>query len=194
MATGAVLWFTGDLLCQSLVQSKEETENGVDWKRCARMTAYGAFISAPVSVFWYGALDRLSQRVFSSAVPTTVPSLLQRRLPWGKVLTAATLRTWKIISFKLAMDTILFDPLYLSLFFMSNGLLQNQSLSQLGIKLRDDLLETWLVDVAIWTPIQTMNFRYIKVLWQPLVVQSCNIVWNAYLSFVQHDKHPVAIS
>jgi len=175
------------------MQTKEDPGKELDWKRCARMTACGAFVTAPISVFWYEALDRLSQRVFLSSISPILPMLLRRKLPQFVILTAATLRTWKIISFKLALD-FLFDPVFISLFFISNGILQNQSLSQLGVKLREDLLETWLMSAAVGIPIQTLNFRYIKVLWQPLVVQSCNIVWNAYLSFVQHDKHSTVIS
>ena len=86
------------------------------------------------------------------------------------------------------MDTFVFDPLYLTMFFATTSVMENRPVGEIGKKLREDLLATWIVDIAVWTPIQTMNFRWVPVLYQALVVQSCNIGWNAYLSFVQHHK------
>ena len=87
------------------------------------------------------------------------------------------------------MDTIVFDPLYLALFFTTTTAMEGLGRVEIWAKLKDDFLSTWLIDVAVWTPIQTANFRFVPVLYQSLVVQSCNIGWNAYLSYVQHhDK------
>lgn len=235
IVTGGVLWFSGDLLCQSLVQLgdggerragrdhqsltadnkhvtlptaigrtlRERWENmRIDWERTLRMSLYGVCCSAPVYAFWYGGLERYSQRLFAQQAPGSSlapPTWLRRLSRWSMAAPlmsllagaegAARLRTWKIIGFKLAMDTFLFDPLYLALFFSATGLMEGRRVREIGAKLREDLATTWLVDMAVWTPIQTINFRYVPVLYQALVVQSCNIGWNAYLSFVQHRHH-----
>jgi len=35
-----------------------------------------------------------------------------------------------------------------------------------------------------------VNFRFVPLVYQPLVVSGCCVLWNAYLSFVQHkDLH-----
>jgi protein Mpv17 len=219
IATGGVLWFTGDLLCQSLVQVHDgidptnrldEEEGGrgafsssnrirIDWERTFRMTLYGVGFSAPAYAFWYSFLERHSQRVFAAQAPGTslsVPSWLRRlgqhplMSPLQRFLvagdSAARLRTWKIIGFKLAMDTFVFDPLYLALFFTATSSMEGRTLNEAMNKLKQSFLTTWLIDVFVWTPIQTANFRFVPVIYQALVVQSCNIGWNAYLSFVQH--------
>lgn len=197
IVSGGVLWFTGDILSQLIndyrgdqklqfdgaatrikTKSLGETEmcssaRNIDWKRAATMTVYGMTVSAPLYTFWYSALDRWTHVVFKS-------SSLQRsavRSPW---------RTWKIIGFKLAADTFVFDPVYLGIFFTATNLMEGKSLSHTLSKLRRDFLWTYCVDVAVWFPIQTFNFRFASVLYQPLVVQTCNIGWNAYLSYVQH--------
>lgn len=167
-----------------------------------RMSLYGVCCSAPVYAFWYGGLERYSQRLFAQQAPGSSlapPTWLRRLSRWSMAAPlmsllagaegAARLRTWKIIGFKLAMDTFLFDPLYLALFFSATGLMEGRRMGEIGQKLREDLATTWLVDMVVWTPIQTINFRYVPVLYQALVVQSCNIGWNAYLSFVQHRHH-----
>lgn len=98
-------------------------------------------------------------------------------------------RLWKIIATKLAADCLLFDPFYLTLFFTSTSLMEGLNFSQIAQKLYTDLPHTYAVDVAVWAPIQTVNFRFVPVAYQALAVQTCNIGWNAYLSYVQHGAH-----
>jgi hypothetical protein len=246
IVTGGALWFTGDILCQSLVQTvqfvKDEQSDVIsldttrilsggdgnaaeltkkrkgielDWQRLGRMTCYGLFVSAPVYAFWYSYLDRWSHRFFAQRalkplstdaviLPGPLRHFFQRfpsiseplRLPLMRVLErmpeAATRRVWEIIGFKLAADCFLFDPAYLALFFTTTNAMEGRGPAEIATKLRTDLLPTYLVDIAVWFPIQTINFRWIPVVYQALFVQSCNIGWNAYLSFVQHrsaDEH-----
>lgn len=223
IVTGGALWFTGDLLAQSLVHVAEtyggNDEEGkrkkppleVDWKRVGTMTCYGLFISAPVYAFWYSYLDRWSHRFFSSRklpaasdaiiIPGKIRHFLQRFPRIGTALIPPlmaivhripeppTRRVWEIIGFKLAADCLLFDPAYLALFFTATNAFEGQSPAQIVKKLRQDLLPTYLVDIAVWLPIQTINFRWIPVVYQALFVQSCNVGWNAYLSFVQHKNN-----
>lgn len=172
-----------------MLVAPSEQRTSIDWKRTGKMTAYGILFSAPAFAFWYSFLDRWSHLVFAVAAPgqtagaRRLPLWLQRRVV---AIAPTTLRTWKIIGFKLFADTILFDPLYLTLFFTATSLMEGRTLEEILRKLKEDLVKTYCVDVAVWTPIQTMNFRWVPVIYQPLVVQSCNIGWNAYLSHVQH--------
>jgi hypothetical protein len=219
IVTGGILWFSGDILCQTLVHLSappniidrvnplksegsssllSQLENlQIDWDRVGRMTVYGLFISAPVYGFWYTFLDKWSHRIFGAkhlpnVVASTVAASISNASGPAPIksrfrMSPAVLRTWKIIGFKLFADCALFDPLYLSLFFTSTGLMEGKTLVEIREKLKNDLGKTYLIDVAVWFPIQTVNFRWVPVPYQPIVVQSCNIGWNAYLSFVQHD-------
>lgn len=240
IVTGGALWFTGDIICQSLVQTAEiinerrniienssssrltsnskeakRRSNGLelDWMRVGRMTCYGLFVSAPVYAFWYSYLDRWSHRFFARRalsptstdaviLPASIRHFLQKSparlgeslrtpLMWlaSRMPEAATRRVWEIIGFKLAADCFLFDPAYLALFFTATNAMEGRSVPEISSKLRTDLLPTYLVDIAVWLPIQTVNFRWIPVVYQAIFVQSCNIGWNAYLSFVQHRDH-----
>ena len=206
IATGGLLWLAGDILAQGASSLAQPADNDapfrVDWQRTGRMTLYGVCISAPAYAFWYSFLDRASHRLFRHPpAPLRLPAnalarRLVRRLPPAMTtsvdgvahLSPLTVRTWNIIGFKLLADGLLFDPLYLSLFFTATGLLEGRTPPEIAHKLRQDLLRTYLVDVLVWTPVQTVNFRFVPVAYQALVVQSCNVAWNAYLSFVQH--HP----
>lgn len=196
IVTGGILWLSGDLLCQTIVykssQDKRNINFEIDWNRTLKMTTYGLLFSAPIYGFWYSFLDKWSHRVFTSRGPKSLnPSPSSSATftinKWLINLLGTTkLRTWKIIGFKLLADTFIFDPIYLSIFFTSTSLMEGRSTMEITKKLKEDLLHTYLVDIAVWTPIQTINFRWIPVIYQPIVVQFCNIGWNAYLSFVQH--------
>ena len=200
----------GDLLCQALVSGDNHDDDNPeagrwDWERVGRMTAYGMFCSAPIYTAWYGQLERWAHARYPSLAPGT-KLLSSTSSPWLRSLLlrsesnrllrpfalklngmgAAQWRTWRMIGFKLLADTIIFDPAYLALFFTATTLMEGGRMGEVREKLREELLHTWAVDVAVWLPIQTANFRLIPVMYQPLIVQSCNIGWNAYLSYVQH--------
>lgn len=116
--------------------------------------------------------------------PMTRPlTLMEARSLHGAI------RKWQIIGTKIIFDCFLFDPLYLGLFFTVNTMIQQGSTNLAGVldKLRSSFLTTLVVDIAVWAPIQAANFRVVPVIYQPLVVQGCNVFWNAYLSYVQHE-------
>lgn len=216
ITTGGVLWFSGDLLAQGathLAIKKDDDDQSdsksivrleepfrIDWERTGRMTVYGLCFSAPIFAFWYSFLDKASHRLFHKP-PASIPipsnnltRLFINKLPADASkmvdgvthINSHTVRTWKIIGFKLVADGALFDPLYLSLFFTATGLMEGKRMPEIKEKLKQDLLKTYLIDIAVWAPVQTANFRFVPVAYQALLVQSCNIVWNAYLSYVQH--------
>ena len=93
---------------------------------------------------------------------------------------------YRIIGFKLFVDMFVFDPIYLAFFFTATNTLERKSWDHIKHKLKEELATTYLIDVLVWLPIQFLNFRYIPTSYQALVVQTCNIGWNAFLSFVQH--------
>ena len=162
----------------------------MDWSRSLRMTLYGTLFSAPIYTCWFTLLERLSAHTFksypSSAISSTLlqtPSHLQ-----SSKISHATSRLLKITAFKTFLDVIVFDPFYLSFFFIASGCMENRSKAEIKQKLHDELSITFMADVAIWLPIQFANFRYVSVLYQPLVVQGVNLFWNAFLSWVQHKE------
>lgn len=206
IATGGLLWFSGDVLAQGASHvgtTKDKEKFAVDWNRTGKMTLYGLCLSAPAYAFWYSFLDKASHAAFRSPpssinypIPTnmfTRPLLsrLGSTPPGADGIThvsAQTLRTWKIIGFKLVADTVFFDPIYLSLFFTTTGLMEGRKAPEIIQKLKTDLLPTYLIDIFLWAPVQTANFRFVPVAYQALIVQSCNVFWNAYLSYVQHKN------
>lgn len=202
MVSAGTLWFSGDILCQYLVTQLDDEgleSKHFDWKRTMKMTLYGTFFSAPIYVFWFGILERVSQRLFSGYSQTQTPISStpisgSARKNFGSKLSdifyssSLKSRMWKITFFKTFLDVIIFDPFYLSFFFAVTGTMEGSSIKDIKQKLDLDLKSTYIADIAVWVPIQLANFRYVPVVYQPMVAQGASLFWNTFLSWVQH-KH-----
>ena len=114
--------------------------------------------------------------------------LAASRVGAGPSKSPETTFVWKMVAFKLVADIIIFDPVYLAFFFSVTGLLEGKGLAQIEEKLRSSFAGTYLIDMAVWFPIQLLNFRFVPVQYQALFCQVCNVGWNAFLSFILHSS------
>jgi len=71
-------------------------------------------------------------------------------------------------------DLGIFDPPFLAFFFASTNYLSGLPLSECWLRVKRDVLPTYLVELGVWTPIQLLNFRFVNVTYQPVVVNSVN--------------------
>jgi protein Mpv17 len=54
-------------------------------------------------------------------------------------------------------------------------------------KIRDDLPRLVKGSLSFWTPINFINFYFTPIQYRVLVVSASAVVWNCYLSVVQHE-------
>ncbi|KAJ3169679.1 hypothetical protein HDU88_000871, partial [Geranomyces variabilis] len=152
---------------------------GIDWRRVLTMTSFGVFFAGPMYTFWYRLLDQ--------KIVAYYERVLKRQMQKTTTLNVSLSRQkWKIAITKVLADMIIFDPPFLCFFFLSTHMLAGRPFAEGVEQMRRDVLPTYAVDVAVWTPVQLANFRWCPVLYQPVVVNSVNVGWNAYLSFVKH--------
>jgi len=50
-------------------------------------------------------------------------------------------------------------------------------------------LMTYISDSIVWPPLQLFNFSFVPVRYQFLYVNTCNLFWNAFLSYVANKKN-----
>ncbi|KAJ3027398.1 UNVERIFIED_CONTAM: hypothetical protein HDU68_003911 [Siphonaria sp. JEL0065] len=183
-----MLWTAGDILSQKISHSHAATSKGsppekkdscIDWKRVATMSSYGFFIAGPLYTVWYKTLDKV--------VEPLLTKLILRRS--GKTALDVSKRqmVWNVALAKVAADNFIFEPPYLSLFFLSTHTMSGASLKEAWNHLKADFSVTYITDILIWTPIQLINFRFIPVHFQPQFVNAFNIGWNAFLSYMKHE-------
>eukprot|EP00744_Colponema_vietnamica_P010938 GILI01015399.1.p1 GENE.GILI01015399.1~~GILI01015399.1.p1 ORF type:complete len:214 (+),score=20.48 GILI01015399.1:96-737(+) len=161
------LFFSGDVLCQ-FIEHKQKKDEKFNWEhpRSLKMGLYGLTVAGPVFHLWYTrALPYLCNRL-----PTPFHS--------SKIRLSLS---------KLVLDEVFFSPSVIVAFFSVMGYLEGHTVEEVKQKLRKEFVQTYLLDAAVWPPIQLVNFRYVPIMHQATVVNSCNVFWNAYLSYAQHS-------
>ncbi|CAM9346364.1 unnamed protein product, partial [Sphacelaria rigidula] len=175
--TSGIIAGAGDLTCQLLAahfvlddleeNGEEEVDNGddgeileawattmdVDWGRCARFTLLGAGFLAPCLHYWYTFL--------------------------GKAIPGVTLTT---VVKRVALDQLVFTPVFLMSFLSANMLVDGQA-AKIVPKLKADYIQTLVGNWGYWIPAQVINFRFVPAMYQVLCANGFGFVWNIYLSF-----------
>jgi len=159
MISASLIWFTGDIFCQRIIERHE-----IDWKRVTILTTYGFFFAGPIYCWWYSLLDK-----------RTVHLLKHSKM--------------RYVGTKVLVDQCVFEPPYLCLFFATTSLMHGLSGSEIIHKVKKEVPSTYLVDCLIWPAAQFLNFRFVHVMYQALVVNSICVVWNAFLSYMAHRTH-----
>jgi len=170
--TSGFLFLIGDLTAQryehrlDLAQGIDVSQRPyVDLLRLAACTSFGLFVLGPCGHFWYSRLDVVTNRLAAAG-------------SWGNV------------GVKVLLDTAIFNPIFLVVFFTTVSLLEGLSMHDIGRKLYRDFVPSYAVDCSIWPPIQTVNFRLVPVKFQLLVVNLGCYFDDVFLSYVQHNGMP----
>jgi peroxisomal membrane protein 2 len=158
--TAAILVGCGDLVgqCIELYMSSKNGPMMIDWWRLARFATLGFFLQAPITHYFYMVLD--------DKLPPT-PS------PW----TATTF-------IKLAIAELLFAPTFTVLVFLFLGLLEGDSLMQIGQRLQLQFITTMIANWKLWVPAIFGNLAFCP---PELRVLYCNViffVWSIFLSLI----------
>lgn len=123
--------------------------------RVLKKAAFGFFIVGPAMVNWY----RLLSRIQSDKRP--VLALVGR----------------------VALDQTIWAPVAVAAFFVANNVMDGQgSLLQIRQKLKQVYVETLLANWQLWPAVQLLNFHFVPVNYQAIVVSSVALGWNAFLS------------
>lgn len=126
-----------------------------NWARIARMSAFGFLIHGPAGHYFYSFLDRL----IVGTSPLKVAS-------------------------KVAIDQILWAPVFTALFFSFLGFAEGKSLDDVIEKIKRD---TWIAVTTSWKfwPLaHTINFAFVPTSQRLLYINSLQIGYNVILSML----------
>jgi protein Mpv17 len=99
---------------------------------------------------------------------------------------------WRGLLLKACLDQFVLEPPMLLLCFWAFGAMRGTARDATAAKVRDEYAATYVADTALWLPAQLLNFRFVPVQHQALVVNGVSVGWNAYLSLVQHRQRSAA--
>ncbi|CAI7859997.1 unnamed protein product [Closterium sp. NIES-53] len=145
-----------NLLGDLFCQLVVEGGHGVDARRAATISLLGLLLVGPTLHVWYSLLFRM---VTVQGTPGTL--------------------------IRLALDQLLFSPLFIATFFSSLLTLEGRPAA-----IPDVLKQEWAKAVVanwkVWIPFQFLNFRFVPLHLQVAASNVIALLWNVYLSFASH--------
>jgi len=139
-------------------------ESHVPWKmnvlRTAECASCGALFDGPLSALWYPFLESVCAR-------------------WRL---AARYGVWAAPVAKVIADEFVLDPPCLLIFFGYMNVCEGGSWESFQQKLQHEFWRTWMTSLAIWPMVGLVTFRYVPVYAQAPILNTCCIVWDAFLS------------
>jgi protein Mpv17 len=164
LLTKALTSLTGFTLGDVLAQNfVEVSDQPYDIMRTVRLGSFGFLIHGTTGHYFYGFLD--------SKLPGTAP------------LT--------VIS-KVAIDQTIWNPIFGIMFFGYLNLMEGKSFTDYTNKLKQDLPTAVMGSWAVWVPAHTINFAFVPPAQRLLYINTIQIGYNVFLSFLGNKKVEVA--
>lgn len=84
---------------------------------------------------------------------------------------------------KVFIDQFIFAPSFLVMILVTVGAMQGKSWDNIKVDLSSNYLDVLKTNYFIWPWVQLVNFYYVPLQYQVLLVQSVALFWNTYLSW-----------
>mmetsp|Transcript_53795 Transcript_53795/g.79959 ORF Transcript_53795/g.79959 Transcript_53795/m.79959 type:complete len:184 (+) Transcript_53795:134-685(+) len=130
-----------------------------DVMRTIRLGSFGFLIHGTTGHYFYGFLD--------SKLPGTAT---------------------KTVASKVLIDQTLWNPIFGCMFFGYLNLCEGKSFTDYTKKLQSDLATAVMGSWAVWVPAHTINFRFVPPAQRLLYINSIQIGYNVFLSFLGNKK------
>lgn len=135
----------------------KEEKQGWDKKRTVHMSITGLTVGM-LCHHWYNYLDK--------------------NLPGRAV---------KVVLKKVLIDQIFFSPLYITVFFLTSGLLDNSSIREIGSEVIDKGKQLYAAEWIVWPPAQLINFFFLPTKYRLVYDSTISLGYDIYTSYVKHS-------
>ncbi|KPJ09731.1 Mpv17-like protein 2 [Papilio machaon] len=146
----------GDIIQQEIEYQSKVLPRRYDWPRTARMFIVGT-IMGPMHHYYYIYLDKV--------------------LPYADVKTVVK---------KIACDQLFASPATLLCFFYGMGTLENKTLEQSTLEVKQKFVYVYMGDCLFWPPVQFLNFYYLPTHYRVFYINLATMLFNIFLSFIKH--------
>ncbi|XP_063982413.1 mpv17-like protein 2 [Diachasmimorpha longicaudata] len=97
-------------------------------------------------------------------------------------------KTIGIVLKKLVLDQLICSPLYIGVFFLTLGILENTTWPDLKAEMREKFHKLYLAEWIIWPPAQIFNFYFLPTRFRVLYDNTISLGYDVYTSQVKHGK------
>ncbi|GJQ13347.1 hypothetical protein GpartN1_g5138.t1 [Galdieria partita] len=162
LLTKSLTSLIGFILGDILAQKFLSSDGILHLDRLLRMALFGFLIHGPTGHIFYTRLDK--------AIPGT--------------------EAWKVAC-KVAIDQVLWAPIFAFIFFGFLAVLERQSLQQFKAKLSQDWKTAIFASWKVWPLAHAINFRFIPSNQRLLYINAVQIFYNVFLSIIGNKRTPV---
>eukprot|EP00978_Attheya_sp_CCMP212_P046813 scaffold413191_cov56-Attheya_sp.AAC.1 len=160
LLTKALTSMTGFTLGDVLAQNFVNEDGApYDVMRTIRLGSFGFMVHGTTGHYFYGMLD--------SKMPGTKPAT---------------------VAAKVLIDQTIWNPIFGCMFFGYLNLVEGKSLQDYKKKLEADLATAVMGSWAVWVPAHTINFAFVPPAQRLLYINSIQIGYNVFLSFLGNKK------
>eukprot|EP00554_Chaetoceros_debilis_P002594 CAMPEP_0194096446 /NCGR_PEP_ID=MMETSP0149-20130528/57307_1 /TAXON_ID=122233 /ORGANISM="Chaetoceros debilis, Strain MM31A-1" /LENGTH=185 /DNA_ID=CAMNT_0038782421 /DNA_START=480 /DNA_END=1037 /DNA_ORIENTATION=- len=133
-----------------------------DVMRTIRLGSFGFMLHGTTGHYFYGMLDS--------------------KMPGTKPVTVAS---------KVVIDQFFWNPIFGCMFFSYLNFTEGKDLATLKTKLSTDLKTAVMGSWAVWIPAHTVNFAFVPPAQRLLYINTIQIGYNVFLSFLGNKKADV---
>jgi protein Mpv17 len=94
----------------------------------------------------------------------------------------------KDVALKVFIDQICWCPIFMSVFFTYLGLVNGDSFSAIGSKIKNDLFTACQGSWKVWPIVHAVNFKFISTKHRLVFINSVQIAFNMFLSIIGSKK------
>lgn len=141
---------------------------GIKWKRLLLTALEGSLVGGGLGVYWYSFLDKIVSGRFG--------------------LVSGSL---SFIAAKLSMEFIIWHPFSLASFWLFLGIFSDgNDLKTIKREMRRDFAPTLFSEYGLWLPIDFLNFKFVPVHLQVIVINGGSLIEAVLLSYVHAHGFP----
>lgn len=97
-------------------------------------------------------------------------------------------RTVKIVLKKVLVDQIFFSPVYITVFFLTSGLLDKSALKDIGKEIIEKGKQLYVAEWVVWPPAQLINFFFLPTKYRIFYDSTISFGYDIYTSYVKHES------
>lgn len=193
--TSVIGFSLGDILAQKFINKDGE----FDTKRLLKMATFGFMFHGPTGHYFYGTVFANWQPPCPPPNPIHPPSTGSGHVDTSDTIAPAGFldrlivgtQAWKVAA-KVAIDQVLWAPIFTLCFFAFLGIADGQSFDEIKKKVESDLVAGVTASWKVWPVVHAINFRFIPTSQRLLYINSIQILYNVFLSFIGNKKPSAA--